>query len=380
VRSSIRLLGWATLAAGVGVTAAHIAYRGLGQQFAIFDFAAYYYAAVRLAAGHALYPQLSGDFTIGDLGLYLYPPPVAVAFLPFTVLPIEVASVIWSVLLLALAAAVIGALTRGVDPQRRPLAAGLLVLSIPLQTEVANGNLTLATLALLLGVWSLRRRPAASGVLLAVALLVKLLPGLAVPFLIVAGRSRIVGAALLALAVLVVGGWPWLGAAWLDYARLLQFLAASPHVASQTQDMVPAMFSVGPGRYALIGAVVLLAAYAGQRARSAPERADLAFALVVAAAPLVSSFVFYPYLVLSLPLAVRLCFIEGGSIRLLSFVGLAITDLPSPPAPSATSPLIGLLLMLAAGVVGISRPSANASVPALRTVGEGSAPRAPGAY
>src|SRR2546422_3223904 len=140
--SRTRLLGWATLAGALAATCAHILYRGLGQQFAIFDFAAYYYAAVRLGLGHALYPQLTRDFTIGELGLYLYPPPVAAAFLPFTVIPVEAASVIWAALLLMLAAVVIVALTRPVEAPLRPLAAGLLVFSNPLPTEVANGHLT----------------------------------------------------------------------------------------------------------------------------------------------------------------------------------------------------------------------------------------------
>src|SRR5256886_1070998 len=189
--SRTRLWGWATLAAALAATCAHILYRGLGQQFAIFDFAAYYYAAVRLGLGHGLYPQLTRDLTVGELGLYLYPPPVAAAFLPFTVIPVEAASVIWAALLLGLAAVVIFALTRPVDAPLRPLAAGLLVLSIPLQTEVANGNLTLVTLALVLAAWRLQARSAVSGALLAIALVIKLMPPLPVPFLLAAGRCRV---------------------------------------------------------------------------------------------------------------------------------------------------------------------------------------------
>src|SRR2546426_1460843 len=206
--SRTRLLGWATLAGALAATCAHILYRGLGQQFAIFDFAAYYYAAVRLGLGHGLYPQLGRDFTVGELGLFLYPPPVAAAFLPFTVIPVEAASVIWAGLLLMLAAVVIVALTRPVDARLRPLAAGLLVFSIPLQTEVANGNLTLVTLALVLVAWRLRTRSAASGALLAIALLIKLMPALLVPFVLAAGPWRIAAGMALALLPLVLLRWP----------------------------------------------------------------------------------------------------------------------------------------------------------------------------
>src|SRR2546428_3070412 len=165
--SRTRLLGWTTLAAALAATGAHIVYRGLGQQFAIFDFAAYYYAAVRLGLGHALYPQLTRDFTIGELGLYLYPPPVAAAFLPFTVIPVEAASVIWAALLLMLAAVVIVALTRPVEAPLRPLAAGAPLLSLPLQTEGAHGNPTLVTLALVLAAGRLQGGAAAAGAPLA---------------------------------------------------------------------------------------------------------------------------------------------------------------------------------------------------------------------
>jgi glycosyl transferase family 87 len=350
--SRTRLWGWATLAAALAATCAHILYRGLGQQFAIFDFAAYYYAAVRLGLGHGLYPQLTRDFTVGELGLYLYPPPVAAAFLPFTVIPVEAASVIWAALLLGLAAVVIFALTRPVDAPLRPLAAGLLVLSIPLQTEVANGNLTLVTLALVLAAWRLQARSAVSGALLAIALVIKLMPALLVPFLLAAGRWRVAAATAIALGLVVGLSWPWLGASWLDYLRLVQVLAAAPHVSSATHDMVPAALASGAGRYVLPALALGIALYAGRLAVMRPASARLAFAVTLAAAPLISSFVFYPYLVLSLPLVVLLCFIERRpAVRVVGLVGLLLTDLSSPPAPWDTVPLVGLLILLVDGVV-----------------------------
>ena len=363
--SRTRLLGWATLAGALAATCAHILYRGLGQQFAIFDFAAYYYAAVRLGLGHGLYPQLRHDFTVGELGLFLYPPPVAAAFLPFTVIPVEAASVIWAGLLLMLAAVVIVALTRPVDARLRPLAAGLLVFSIPLQTEVANGNLTLVTLALVLVAWRLRARSAASGALLALALLIKLMPALLVPFVVAAGRWRVAAAMALALLLVVVLSWPWLGPSWLDYLRLVQVLAAAPHVSDATHDMVPAGLAAGPGRYVLPALALGIALYAGRLAMVRPASASLAFAVTVAAAPLISSFVFYPYLVLSLPLVVLLCFVERRpAVRVLGFVGLLLTDLSSPPAPWDTVPLVGLLILLAAGVVVLHRAGLPVAGPA----------------
>src|SRR2546427_2731806 len=270
--SRTRLLGWTTLAAALAATGAQIAYRGLGKQFAIFDFAAYYYAAVRLGQGHGLYPQLARDFTVGDLGLYLYPPPVAALFLPFTALTVETASVIWAALLLTLAGAVVVALTRQVDPRLRPMAAGLLVLSIPLQTEIANGNLTLATLALVLAGWKLRARATVSGSLFAAALLIKLIPALLVPFLLAAGRWRMVAATAGALVAIVAIGWPWLGSDWLDFLPLVQMLAAGPHVSSETHDMIPPGLPAGPPRHPLPA----LAVGGADAAVAKPSRAGVA--------------------------------------------------------------------------------------------------------
>ncbi|OLD10158.1 MAG: hypothetical protein AUJ06_02650 [Chloroflexi bacterium 13_1_40CM_3_70_6] len=360
----LRLLGWATLAAALAATGAQIAYRGLGKQFAIFDFAAYYYAAVRLGQGHGLYPQLARDFTVGDLGLYLYPPPVAALFLPFTALTVETASVIWAALLLTLAGAVVVALTRQVDPRLRPMAAGLLVLSIPLQTEIANGNLTLATLALVLAGWKLRARATVSGSLFAAALLIKLIPALLVPFLLAAGRWRMVAATAGALVAIVAIGWPWLGSDWLDYLHLVQMLAAGPHVSSETHDMIPPELAAGPLRYALPALAVGVALYAGRLIATRPARADLAFASAVAAAPLISPFVFYPYLVLSLPLVILLIFRERRNVvRLLGLVGVALTNFPTPPAPSDAVPLVGLLLLLIVGVMTLRGADAAVAKP-----------------
>jgi hypothetical protein len=156
----------------------------------------------------------------------------------------------------------------------------------------------------------------------------------------------------------------------------VQVLAAAPHVSSATHDMVPAALASGAGRYVLPALALGIALYAGRLAVVRPASARLAFAVTLAAAPLISSFVFYPYLVLSLPLVVMLCFIERRpSIRVVGLVGLLLTDLSSPPAPWDTVPLVGLLILLVGGVVVLHRagsPIAE-SVPSGVTPSEGRA-------
>src|SRR5207253_246388 len=81
----------------------------------------------------------------------------------------------------------------------------------------------------------------------------------------------------------------------------------------------------GAGRYVLPALALGIALYAGRLAVVRPASARLAFAVTLAAAPLISSFVFYPYLVLSLPLVVLLCFIERRpAIRVVGLVGLLL--------------------------------------------------------
>src|SRR5438132_493782 len=84
---------------------------------------------------------------------------------------------------------------------------------------------------LVLVAWRLRARSAASGALLALAHLIKLMPAMLVLFVVAAGRWRVAVAMALSLLLVVVLSWPWLVPSWLDYLRLVQVLAAAPHVS-----------------------------------------------------------------------------------------------------------------------------------------------------
>lgn len=346
-----RVVGGFALALALLVFALLVLDRGLGSQFAIYDFGAYYFAAARLSHGAPLYPQLARPFALGELGLFLYPPPVAVAFIPFTGLPVETASILWAALLVAVAAVVLVALVRSLPAERRPFAAALLLLFAPLQLELGNGNLTLVTLALALAAWRWRSRALVSGGLLAAALLLKLMPALLLVFYARAGRWRAAAFAALLLALLPLATWPWLGAAWLDYARLALALASGPPTASDTHDMLPSALTAGAARAFLPGLALALAFFAAEVVRRDASRAGLAFALSLAAAPLLAPFVFYTYLVLALPLAARLCFgVAGPPRRALALAAFAVAAIPHPPSPSDALPLLALLVLLGLGV------------------------------
>ncbi len=91
VRAVIRLLALPLLVASLGAVLAS-AGATLG-----YDFQAYVQAARRLLDGAPLYDR-SVDLA-GGFAIYLYPPPFALAFVPFALLPEMVGTWVWTALL-----------------------------------------------------------------------------------------------------------------------------------------------------------------------------------------------------------------------------------------------------------------------------------------
>ncbi len=207
-----RRLGFIALAMVVGLVAGiQIMYfdRGLipGDAFT------YLAAGERLNAGHPLYALSPGDRPVDLKPPYwtvplLSPPPIAVVFRAFAMLPGDAGAYAWWVLqLLALGASLM------MLARRQPLllAGFMLVLSIPTVYEIGVGNLNSFLLLGMILTWRLattgRERPA--GAIAAVMTAVKLTPAVAVWWLLVTGRRRAVGAAIAAgiaaLAISVAG-------------------------------------------------------------------------------------------------------------------------------------------------------------------------------
>ncbi|HVR88236.1 MAG TPA: glycosyltransferase 87 family protein [Candidatus Limnocylindria bacterium] len=301
----LRLAGVLLIAFAASAIGMLAAQRGLGRDYASYDLSAYVAAADRFRHGEPLYPQLdAASFRLGDQGLFRYPPPVALLFLPALGAPFPVVSALWGIALTMLAVAVALALARAVAPARRPLAVGLTLGAFPLQWELANGNLTLVTLALALVAWRLRAAVWWAAIPLAVASGLKLLVAPALLAVALSGRRRIgLATCGLSLAAVVVS-WPVLGAAWRDWTVLTLQLSQGPQTAGY--NVVPEALRGGAGRVALaaIALAVLVACGALARARRVDER--LALAAALAAGPFVSAFVFYPYVLFLLPLAVLL--------------------------------------------------------------------------
>ena len=304
---ALRIAGYAGCALAAVAIFLLIQQRGLGRNYGSYDFYAYLTAASHLVGGESLYPQLAlPSFELGDQGLYLYPPPIAILFVPLLALPFATASAIWATALTVLAVVLAIALAREFAPARRPLAVALFLGAFPLQWELANGNLTLVTLALVIVAYRIRARmwPAAATFGLAVGLKLLALP-LVVLFL-AARALRVVIAAAVLVAFVVLITLPFLLRDWLDWLVVLSRLVGGPPTSS---NLLPTVFLQWPGRGLVLGfAIASLGVAAAALYRPARLYKEFPLAISLAAAPFVSAFVFYPYLLFALPLVVLLIF------------------------------------------------------------------------
>lgn len=323
-----------------------LTYKAIG-----FDLAAYILGARRLTAGLPLYP--SPPVVLGPFGQYLYPPPLAVVFEPLATLPFNTSRAIMLVLLIAVAAWATWWIVRGVPRPGRYWAAAGTVLFFPLVWEVGLENLTLVTLALCLAAWSWRKRPAPAGLLLGVAVGLKLLPIPLLPFFGAAGRARLLGAAALAVAVAFVITLPLVGAEWGPFVDLLRSVASGP--AGTGSNIVPAVFALPLLKPLLPATGLALAILAGIAARS-PEREERAFRVGLAAVPLFASTLWYPYLVFALPLL----FASPARAPLPQWTGWAARGLAwllmqmqvvRDPGRDFILPFAGLLMLLGIGML-----------------------------
>jgi len=272
-----------------------------------YDLWAYVLAARHLIAGEPLYAA-HPEVPFGPFGEYHYAPPAAVPFMLLAPVPFWVATVIWIGINAGVAAAIGWYLIRPLPRDARPWAAAAFVLFLPTILEIALGNLNLLTLGLCLWAWELRRRSAAAGTVLAVAIGVKLLPLTLVLFYLASGRWRVVAwtiavgiAGLVVTAVVFASDLP-------AYVALLLALMDSHWTADLIASTPPAevaAFLGSPiGRWLLPVASLATAILGGLAARRYARDETHLHHLALAFAPYLASFglLWFPYLVTALPL------------------------------------------------------------------------------
>ena len=283
-----------------------------------YDFSAYW-----LAAGHVLdrapiYAdfQLAGQYSPQQQYLYLYPPFLAVAMTPLAaIIPSDyrLANLVWAVLGAIVAAVVVAAVARRERigaPRETVLLVGGAFAFPPLIGELVMGNVHLLLLGLLGGAWLALRddRPSMlpiAGILVGVATLIKLFPGLVILWLVLRGRYRAALWSLAAIAVLAVATLPVTGIeAWLEYPRVLLNLGP-PVDTRDTLAPIVWLSSFMPPVLARVVVVVAMVAAVVWAARRTSE--PISFAVAVTASVLIAPALYQHYLaILVLPLLLAL--------------------------------------------------------------------------
>jgi len=272
-----------------------------------YDFHAYWLAGRNLMNGSPLYPNSTTILGLPDEFRYL--PIVALFFVPFALIPYEIALPIWIALQLAVALAVGVALIRPLPRAWQPWAAAGYVFFLGLVLEITLGNVNLISLGLALAAWRLRDRAIPAGFLLAAAVGLKFLPLTLLLFYVASGRWRPV----LAGAVIGVGGLiagaillPERTAEYVRFApRLLEQDWVYAHIARPGPPELAAIFWSEVFPLALAAAAALVAIASGIAARRDPAQEGTWHALTLATAGYLAPFGYFwtTFLILSLPLA-----------------------------------------------------------------------------
>lgn len=219
-----------------------------------YDFQAYARAADRLLAGEPLY-----DVTVdvaGGFAIYLYPPPFAVAVIPFAFLPEPAATWAW---LAALMAAFLGGVALlPVRPGVRWATVAIAAMSWPFLYSMKLGQVgPLLFLAFAAG-WRFLDRPTALGISVAAGTLVKVQPALLFGWMLVTHRWRALAVGLAALLVAAVATSLVTGlATWTDYAELLRRVSQP---VTTPRNMTPGAVAYRTGVSEELAATIQLAA------------------------------------------------------------------------------------------------------------------------
>jgi hypothetical protein len=183
------------------------------------DFPVYHYGTRHMLAGNGpLYGPQSG---IGWPQIYRYPPLFLVLFIPFALLPLRLAAIVWA----ALKFGVLGLLARALFFRLGTRSLGLQLLSVVpalpyLAVELHYGNAQFFVFALVAAaLLFLDERPTLAATALALAISVKVWPLFFVPYLMARKRVRVAGMALIFTAGFALVPAGYFG--WHDNASLL---------------------------------------------------------------------------------------------------------------------------------------------------------------
>jgi hypothetical protein len=337
-----------------------------------YDFHAYWLAGRHLLSGAPLYPDATTILGLPDEFRYL--PIVAILFVPFALLDYSIALALWTLVQVAIAAAVGVALIRPLPSSWRPWAAAGYVFFLGLVLEVTLGNVNLISLALALGAWRLRDRAIPAGILLAAAVGLKFLPITLLLFYVASGRWRpVLTGAVIGLAGLGIGAVLLTDrtAEYIRFApRLLEQDWVYAHIARPGPPALAAIFWSELFPLTLAAGAALVAVIAGVAARRDPAREHTWHALTLATVGYLAPFGYFwtTFLILALPLAadtLRRAVARPPRERAMVIGAVVLSWVLMQPQQTGTLvPIvwhfIGVMLICATGVLTLVRPSTAA--------------------
>lgn len=212
-----------------------------GQTLA-YDFHAYVGAARRVLEGGQLYDP--GVNVAGGFAIYLYPPPFALAFVPFAVLPDQVGIALWVGLLLAAFVAAVALMP--IPSRARWLLLLVGGLSWPLVYSIKLGQVGPILLLLFVLGWRWLDRPLELAGTVAIGTMVKIQPGLHLAWALLTGRwkTAAIGTIVILIASLVASFVLGFGV-WADYIALLRRVGSSPITTPHNFTPGAVAFQVG---------------------------------------------------------------------------------------------------------------------------------------
>ncbi len=222
-----------------------------------YDYQAYAHAASRLLAGQPLYDPAVD--VAGGFAIYLYPPPFAIAVIPFTLLPGSLGT--WAWLGMLAAAFLAGTAILPVRSGVRWTLVALAALSLPFLYSVKLGQVGPLLFLLFAIGWRGLGRPLPLGLSIAAGAFVKVQPALLFAWLAITRRWRALAVGLVACAGAAIAATLLTGfATWSDYAALL---ARVSQPITTPKNMTPGAIAWRAGASAELAAAIEWAALAG---------------------------------------------------------------------------------------------------------------------
>ena len=318
-----------------------------------YDYEAYVGAARRVLDGARLYDP--GASVAGGFAIYLYPPPFALAMIPFALLPASLGLWAWEVALVAVF--LLGVALMPVRRQVRWATVLLAGLQWPFLYTIKLGQVTpWLFLAFVVG-WRGIGRPASLGLSVAAGALAKVQPALLLGWTLLTRRLRATAWGIVTIGLACAVSALILGVgAWADYVDLLRRVGepvATPH------NFTPGAIALqlGAGRelaggiqVLAVGATLVVAAVACLRAP-----AETSYVVAIVASQLISPLLWDHYAML---LLIPTAFLLERGQRWAVILPLA-GWLPAPVYPVLFG--VGLLAPLVAGDGRpVARPAASA--------------------